>query len=566
MTKPRILITEIDDEGTQIAHAVSTPTSDQSGCEMHVLPERTIPVVFLPGIMGSHLKLSQARQEALKKSTNVSWRPEATMEAIAMIFKAPYQRQMILDPDATEVDRYELGHTASDQRHRNVSHVAFMSGADAADITDAQRDQFARLRGWSEVFFESYGTLLQTLEGQLNQMCHAGKASASWTAGPRKVVDVSPLEWGGDGGDRLTAEELATISDAWYPVHAIGYNWLRSNGNSAKEVATRIREIIKYYQDRKFRCEKVIVVTHSMGGLVGRALIHPDYGNAMDVVAGIVHGAMPAVGAAAVYKRIRFGFEGRGLMGYLFKKVVGDTGPKVTAVLANAPGGLELLPSERYGRGWLKAELNDRRVLSLPESDPYSEIYTVQDKWYRLITPEWVNPAESKSSNVFLTFNKLKAAKKFHKDISNNYHPTTYLIYCADEKQKAWGSVIWRTSKAPFFEGGSGQRLGFEKLDVSPDAGRWRICSDAGTGMAVMTDGVDSQRFGLGIAPPEDEGDGTVPAQRSAQDPVRQGKPRISYRQAGYEHQDSFQDDKVIASTLHGICKIAHEAFAWRDQ
>jgi hypothetical protein len=43
------------------------------------------------------------------------------------------------------------------------------------------------------------------------------------------------------------------------------------------------------------------------------------------------------------------GFEGGGMVGSIFKKIVGETGPKVTAVLSNAPGGLQLLPSERKG-------------------------------------------------------------------------------------------------------------------------------------------------------------------------------------------------------------------------
>lgn len=291
-------------------------------------------------------------------------------------------------------------------------------------------------------------------------MCRDGQVSSEWATGKRKVIDVPPTEWGGNGGEALRPEELQTISDAWYPVHAIGYNWLRSNGESAKEVAKRIREIIAYYKQRQFDCEKVIVVTHSMGGLVGRALIHPDFGNAQDVVAGIVHGAMPAVGAAAAYKRIRMGFEGSGVKGYIFKKVVGDTGPKVTAVLANAPGGLQLLPSERYGSGWLKAKVGDDEVLSLPKSDPYAEIYTVQDKWYRLITPEWVNPARQGTSGLGKTFNNLLDAQTFHQGIGSLYHPLTYLSYGSDDKQRAWGEVVWHTGKAPFFHGGAGQRLG----------------------------------------------------------------------------------------------------------
>lgn len=573
MNQPTLLSTQIQTDGTQVAKARSTPRNDQRGCEVHVLPHRTIPVVFIPGIMGSHLKLTPQRQAELKKTTDVSWRPEATMETLAVIFKSPAQRQMLLDPQSTEVDRYDLSNPAADKRHKNVADVAYLHDGPQADCGDPdaqqQRDRHARLRGWSEVFFESYGGLLQTLESQLNQMCRDGQVRSEWTSGKHKVIGVPPTEWGGNGGEALSSSELQTVSDAWYPVHAVGYNWLRSNGESAKEVAKRIREIIAYYKQRQFDCEKVIVVTHSMGGLVGRALIHPDFGNALDVVAGIVHGAMPAVGAAAAYKRIRMGFEGSGVKGYIFKKVVGDTGPKVTAVLANAPGGLQLLPSERYGPDWLKAQVGEEEVLSLPKSDPYAEIYTVQDKWYRLITPEWVNPAGMEGSGLDTVDNNLLNAQTFHQGIGLLYHPLTYLSYGSDDKQRAWGDVLWQSGKAPFFHGGAGQRLGLERLHVGTPAEDWGIAQDHGDGVAVLRDGLAEhvgQRFGTEIADPDKAGDGTVPAERSAQDPVRQGKAKIAYQQSGYDHQDSFKNHVVQASTLHAICKIALQAFAWKSQ
>lgn len=575
MSQPTLLTTHIRPDGTQVARASSTPRSDQRGCEMHVLPSRTIPVVFIPGIMGSHLKLTPQRQAELKKTTDVSWRPEATMETLAVIFKTPAQRQMLLDPQATEVDRYDLSKPDADKRHSNVEDVAYLHDSPHGECagTDkeaqTQRDRHARLRGWSEVFFDSYGGLLQTLERQLNQMCRDGQVRPEWASGNHKVIGVPPTEWGGNGGEALQPSELQTVSDAWYPVHAVGYNWLRSNGESAKDVAKRIREIIAYYKQRQFDCEKVIVVTHSMGGLVGRALIHPDFGNAQDVVAGIVHGAMPAVGAAAAYKRIRMGFEGSGVKGYVFKKVVGDTGPKVTAVLANAPGGLQLLPSERYGPGWLKAKVGDEEVLSLPKSDPYAEIYTVQDKWYRLITPEWVNPAGMETSSEQDTWKMLFKAQQLHQVIGAQYHDHTYLSFGSDEGQLAWGDVVWLVGKAPFFHGGAGQRLGLEKLHVSTPADGWQIDQDDGDGLAVLMDGLaghTEQKFGVRIADPAQPGDGTVPAERSAQEPVRQGKAKIAYQQTGYEHQGSFESHAVQTSTLHAICTIALQAFVWKTQ
>lgn len=570
MSEPHILETRVHADGTQSAQASSTPTADQRGCEMHVLPNRAIPVVFIPGIMGSNLRMSAQRQAKLEKDNDFAWRPEATMDTLAMLFKSPAQRQMTLDPEATEVDRYDLNAPQADKRHKNVSGVSYVHvpGSKQGEQDAGKRDQMARLRGWSEVMFSSYGDLLQTLESRLNQMCSEGHhARETWTTGKRQAVGIDPKSWGGSGGEPLTENELLTLSDAWYPVHAIGYNWLRSNGEAAKDVAQRVREIIAYYKKLQFQCDKVIVITHSMGGLVGRALIHPEYGNAQDVVAGIVHGAMPAVGAAAAYKRIRMGFEGSGVMGYVEKKVLGDTGPKVTAVLANAPGGLQLLPSERYGADWLKASVDGKEVMSLPKADPYTEIYIEQDKWYRLINPGWVNPANLSSSSSKLTFDRLGATKLFHQKIGSTYHPITYLSFGGDPKKSAWGEVIWKTSRASLLSGGLGQILGFDKLNIEGPAIGWKTVSDDGDGFITLSDGQPQnpgQRFSAEIADPVQPGDGTVPAERSAQEPMRQGKARIAYQQTGYEHQASFKDDAAVSSTLHAICKIALQAFTWR--
>jgi pimeloyl-ACP methyl ester carboxylesterase len=54
----------------------------------------------------------------------------------------------------------------------------------------------------------------------------------------------------------------------------MGYNWLRGNADSGIKTAKRISALMKRYQDQGFQCEKVILVTHSMGGLVARAVIH----------------------------------------------------------------------------------------------------------------------------------------------------------------------------------------------------------------------------------------------------------------------------------------------------
>lgn len=71
----------------------------------------------------------------------------------------------------------------------------------------------------------------------------------------------------------LTETDLQRAAGAFLPVHAVGYNWLQSNKTSAEHVAREIDRILAYYRSRNRDAEQVILVTHSMGGLVARALV-----------------------------------------------------------------------------------------------------------------------------------------------------------------------------------------------------------------------------------------------------------------------------------------------------
>lgn len=169
------------------------------------------------------------------------------------------------------------------------------------------------------------------------------------------------------------------------------------------------------------------------------------------------------------------------------------------------------------------------------------------------------------TSSLGETFKKLYKAQEFHQDIGAHYHPLTYLSYGADENDKghfAWGDVVWEVGKAPFFGGGAKQCLGLEKLDVAPRPEQWQNLEDKGEGVIRLTDGIDDQRFGVRIEPPAEAGDGTVP-KRSAVDPVDQGKPKLSFKGGGYEHQESYQNQDVLNSTLYGIACIARDGFTW---
>ena len=160
-------------------------------------------------------------------------------------------------------------------------------------------------------------------------------------------------------------------------------------------------------------------------GLVSRACSQLPGMN--EKILGIVHGVMPATGAAVAYRRCKVGMGdedfGAGL-------VIGSNGPEVTAVFAQAPGALQLLPSAEYGTHWLKVKDASGKIMcSLPESDPYKEIYLCQAGWWGLIKKDWLRASDGAKFSWKEFETNIKEAKDFHAKLSGKYHPKTFVFY-----------------------------------------------------------------------------------------------------------------------------------------
>ncbi len=557
------------------AEGFFTPTQDLMPQVISIPPKRVLPIIFLPGIMGSNLRMTATRQSELRKANNVAWRPESLAEANRLMFGDTALRQNQLDPTQTEVDVYDpvqnptgnLKET-SDKRHDNakVGFTLLNVGIDTPLLMDdpshtkprKSKEQKARERGWGEVFFDSYRDLLEMCEQRLNTAFRYGQMDSWW----KQIVDVPPSTWQASPRPTLKPLEEKSLMDAvkgcWFPVHAIGYNWLQSNRISGVLVADRVTALIDRYKAQGFECEKVIVVTHSMGGLVARALIHPEMGNLRESVLGIVHGVMPAIGAGAAYKRMRCGFEDPGVMSVspiasITAKVLGNLGSEVTAVLGNAQGGLELLPSQAYGNGWLQVTHQGQKIKLLPQNgDPYEEIYKLRGKWYGLLREEWINPARQRVASYKNTATLLDMAKTFHNDIAATYHDQSYAHYGADPGHAAWHNVVWDIAS---FD----KAMDVEKLRIVKDSlqGSLELC-DPGWPVVPGTAPFDLK---VSMKNATDPGDQTVPL-HSAEHQLQSGKFKGIFRQTGYEHQDSYKNHGALHSTLYSLVRIA-ETMRW---
>ncbi|MFN0101336.1 MAG: lipase family alpha/beta hydrolase [Bryobacteraceae bacterium] len=192
-----------------------------------------------------------------------------------------------------------------------------------------------------------------------------------------------------------------------FPVYAVGYNWMDDVHRAGKYLADRIDAIIAESKKVTGLCEKVILITHSMGGLVSRSA--SELNGAQSKIVGIVHGVQPVNGSPAAYWRIKAGFEGSDSLG-LVQRALGNDGTRVTPILGNMPGGLTLLPNKLYRNNkgevaWLQVKRDGKDVLALPKSDPYAEIYRIKGRpkpkkdekpssnnYWGLVDPDLLNP------------------------------------------------------------------------------------------------------------------------------------------------------------------------------
>ncbi|MBE1161089.1 esterase/lipase family protein [Dyella acidiphila] len=518
--------TTIGEDGVPVAQTITSPTDDKVRAQCKTLPHTVVPIVFVPGIMGSNLRDKQTKKNI--------W---GLNSVIGMLFQWGFRssgtRQSKLDPGNAEVDP---------------------GGAFPGKSATVPNAAVAKDRGWGTVAKMSYGDFLRWLDNSLNSdFCNSivqGDDKSPWADFQDK--DFSK-EWGAEKS--FTSLTDAESNQAWNnfycPVHAVGYNWLQSNGQSGKDLAAKISEIIKTWADyevggqKPYKCEQVILVSHSMGGLVSRAATHPSYGACASSVTGIVHGEQPANGAAAAYHHCRSGYGG------MTGIVLGRNAEQVTAVFASSPGAMELLPNANYPKSWLKAKDTSgaQPALQLPNSDPYEEIYAKKDPWWRLVDPAFIDPAgtyKKSGTDPWVAYaTNLAEVGAFHQGLGTFYHDPTYVHYGASTgKYSAWGDLVWQSSTS---------------ISVGQDALLAAMPSDGSNPVTVLGmkfEIVDPQSVGY-LQP----GDGTVPV-CSGEAPNLQGGGSVkqSFRMQGFEHQDAYNNELVRNATLWGIGKLLQQA------
>ncbi|UVE43745.1 GPI inositol-deacylase [Pseudomonas chlororaphis] len=541
-----------DNLGRPIYTSQLTRTEDQRDKVLLVKQQVTIPVIFIPGIMGTNLRN--------KKTLNSVWSPPNASFSFGDIagalgalfvwgFRGPKRRQELLKADDVEVD----------------DRGTVDPGASGLS------EEAARMRGWGKVMRTSYNPIMALLESRLDHIVKQRELQGWWQAESLR----SPSDYGEELGSAapLSSEELTAAGKYQFDIWCGGYNWLQSNRQSGQDVRDYIENtVLPFYREKggvdpeQLARTKVILVTHSMGGLVARSLTQL---HGYERVLGVVHGVLPALGSSAIYHHVRCGYEGAPQI------VLGANAGEVTAVVANSPGALELAPSAEYrgGRPWLflcdaqgqiMKDINGKPRAYPQHGDPYEEIYK-SSAWYGLVPEQNVKyldmseivkrkiPREEFDQRIDDVFT-------FHSDLAAaGYHPETYAHYGADDSsdRHSWRDMIWQGDSTSLESSGS-----TVKDNENGSYNGWFRRGLPSVVEGPLRSAMSQESFGSG-------GDGTVPTDSG----LAPGKAGIkaSFRQGskgvgqyntdkGYEHQKSYNDKRAQWATFYGVIKIAQNA------
>ncbi len=517
------------------AHAQLTSTALSDTVNLPVNERPIIPIVFLPGIMGSNLYNTNSNEPV--------WIPDnkaLTFYNFFPSFNSTCQEHL----DATSTEVYNEGEI---------------------ETSVQESEDILRNRGWGEIYSSAYHPFMHIMQDVLNSVMKRGTIDKKW-----KELCKLPLGRYGMSSSMspLTEDELKTLAKFRFEVWACGYNWLRSNEESANHVAEFITsKLLPHYKKNphvRLAAEKVILVTHSMGGLVARSLCLKN----KDLVLGVLHGAQPSNGAAESYTNLRQGVSG------MLGLVLGTNSAALGAVYTQCQGGLELLPfgcSRSYNPRpmrlappqclsqdttpgvWLFVNTPHEGGLMECSSaeNVYDQIYK-SPAWYGLLpkhNEHHFDPAgiqkklhlRKSTREIFGKF--IDKVKEFHESVVSKYHPVTYAFWGAGKDTSAAGEALW-----------DGVRRFIGEYTRSRQSNR--PVRDSGRGSCAA----DGNHYTLRII--KTPGDGTVPRASWQADlgrPDIQGYCCLGVSKedpAGFGHQDAYNDSRARDVSLYFLAKL----------
>jgi hypothetical protein len=396
---------------------------DDSGDTCDTASSLRVPVVLVPGVMGSRLDLTPS----------LSWDPDGGSPMAPWIsFSTTGRREVrrALRPATTagsvkttfatgavswisgKIDASLTGKTAvlASARCRAIGTV------NGGSSDDAIQSYYATFRNWGSVLWGFYGKMLVALEETLN---------------PAK-------------------------DDPDFPVYAFGYDWRRSNTDSGKLFNAFVSKVVD-----RHGAQDAIIITHSMGGLVARGGIAADT-SVKQKIRGVIHTVQPSNGAVSAYRRFLTGVsepvDSQALgPAWLLSNIMGPTSVQFAYNLSGMPGPLQLLPNKLHA-----SHVSDW-IAGVDSSVNLADIYNV----YRQASVPGLSGIvagaeeslgtddERQSQAVRGDFARnLSTAEQFHDGVGTVAHGRTFALYstglptdCGVTFQNLSGSISAPDSK-----------------------------------------------------------------------------------------------------------------------
>jgi hypothetical protein len=364
-------------------NGVPTVQLHPPGASQDTLSFGVTPIVFVPGVMGSRIAMPSADR---------TWDPDGSMRAWLPFTKARQRlNRRALSPRGSSASPVTtLSSAASDAIARlpTLSQIRGKAVALGDDGGSSVDDYYGRIRNWSSVLWGFYGEFLCILETTFN-------------------------------------------GELDHPVFAFGYDWRSSAAESGAVFSAFIGTTLSGFAGR---AKDVIVITHSMGGLVVRAGL-ASAGSLDAQIRGVIHGAQPSTGAVVLFRRFFTGstptLDGMGVQDQGLNQIMGGSPQEFAYNLSGASGPLQLLPNNDFAMhmpGWLGAA-----GVSVDLTDVFAAYANY--KWPGLCGPTDLGQSQIGSDTEIggntvvneLVFN-LGVAKDFHRNIASSWHRNTFVV------------------------------------------------------------------------------------------------------------------------------------------
>ena len=224
---------------------------------------------------------------------------------------------------------------------------------------------------------------------------------------------------------KLNTEQSQII----YPVYVCAYDWRKDINAIA---ATEVKDIYNKIKEEQ-ETDEMIIITHSMGGLVAREFLRQNPQAAQKIKA-VIHGVQPVQGAVQFYAYFKCGARHFSawwdIPGIILANILGATKKDFAALCSDIPGAIELAPvSNGDKQQWLSwdAQLEQEYGMQVQKDDMFG-CYTDTSGIVGLTDSNFDDKVNKE------IIRNIAKAKIFHKDLQLKCHERTYALSASQIK------------------------------------------------------------------------------------------------------------------------------------